>query len=116
MENAAGAKLLLVRLEVARIGLGKVLIVALLGLFLRVQVVEVAEELVEAVHGRQVLVAVTEVVLAEMPGAVAGLLQHLGERGRCGLQAELVAWHADRGHAGADRILTRDERRTARSA
>ena len=37
----------------------------------RVEVVEVAEELVEAVHRGQVLVAVAEVVLAELAGGVA---------------------------------------------
>ena len=39
--------------------------------FHRVEVVEVAEELVEAVHGRQELVAVAQVVLAELAGGVA---------------------------------------------
>ena len=41
-------------------------IVELLGLLLRVEVVEVAEPFVEAVHRRQELVAVAEVVLAEL--------------------------------------------------
>ena len=44
-----------------------------------VEVVEVAEELVEAMHGRQVLVAVAEVVLAELAGGVALRLQELGD-------------------------------------
>ena len=43
--------------------------VVLLDVFAGVEVVEDAEELVEAVRGRQVLVAVAEVVLAELPGA-----------------------------------------------
>jgi hypothetical protein len=39
------------------------------GFFLRVQVIKVAKELVEPVGGRQVLVLVAEVVLAELaPG------------------------------------------------
>ena len=42
-------------------------IVRVLGLFFGVEVVEVAEELVEAVHGRQKLVFVAEMVLAELP-------------------------------------------------
>jgi hypothetical protein len=46
-------------------------IVAVLGLLLGVEVVEVAEELVEAVVGRQVLVEVALVVLAELAGGVA---------------------------------------------
>jgi hypothetical protein len=44
-------------------------VVLVLRLFLGVEVVEVAEEDVEAVIGRQVLVAITEVVLAELPVA-----------------------------------------------
>jgi hypothetical protein len=47
----------------------------MLRLLLGVQVVEVAEELVEAVVGRQVLVAVAEVVLAELAGHVAVRLE-----------------------------------------
>ena len=41
----------------------------------RVQVIEVAEELVEAVDGRQELVAVAQVVLAELTRGVAHRLQ-----------------------------------------
>src|SRR3546814_805366 len=60
---------------------GRILrVVAVLRLLLGVEVIEVAEELVEAVRGRQELVAVAEVVLAELPGGVAELL----ERGRDG--------------------------------
>jgi hypothetical protein len=55
-------------------------VVAILGLFLGVEVVEVAEELIEAVHRRQVLVAVALVVLAELAGGVALALQHGGDR------------------------------------
>ena len=43
-------------------------------LLFRVEVVEVAEELVEAVVGRQVLIAVAEVVIAELAGRVALVL------------------------------------------
>ena len=46
-------------------------VVGLLGLLLGVEVVEVPEELVEPVSGRQELVAVAEVVLAELAGGVA---------------------------------------------
>ena len=45
----------------------------MLGLLLGVEVVEVAEELVEAVGRRKILVAVAEVVLAELAGGVAAL-------------------------------------------
>ena len=63
--------------------------VRLLRLLLRVQVVEVAEELVEAVHGRQELVQVAEMVLAELPGRVAERLQQLGDRHVLGLEADV---------------------------
>jgi hypothetical protein len=43
-------------------------------------VVEVAEELVEPVDRRQVLVEVSEVVLAELAGGIAERLEQLGER------------------------------------
>ena len=62
MDDAARAELLL-ELRVLRV-------VGMLWLLLRVQVVEVAEEFVEPVIGRQHLVAVTEVVLAELAGHV----------------------------------------------
>src|SRR5580765_1008643 len=52
---------------VARVG-------PLFRLFVGVQVVEVAEELVEPVHGRQVLVPVPEVVLPELSGGVTMVL------------------------------------------
>src|SRR5262245_47971498 len=42
-----------------------------LGLLLGVEVVEIAEELIKAVLGRQMLVAIAEMVLAELAGGVA---------------------------------------------
>src|SRR5262249_34013891 len=70
--------------EFLRIGIG-----AQLRLFLGVQVIEVAEELVEAVHGREVLVAVAEVVLAELSRGIAQGLQQLGDGRILGAHAEL---------------------------
>ena len=49
-------------------------------LILGVQVVEVTEELVEAVNRWQELVAVAEMILAELPGRVALRLEQLGDR------------------------------------
>jgi hypothetical protein len=54
-------------------------VVLVLRLLLGVEVVEVAEELVEAVVGGQVLVAVAEVVLAELAGGVALRLEQAGD-------------------------------------
>jgi hypothetical protein len=68
-DHAAGAELLA---EGAAVGQHHVArIVLVLRFLLGVEVVEVAVELVEAVVGGQVLVAVAEVVLAELTGHVA---------------------------------------------
>jgi hypothetical protein len=64
-------------------------VVELLGLFLGVEVIEVAVELVEPVHGRQELVAVAQVVLAELPGRIAKGFEDLGQRRVFLLQAQL---------------------------
>src|SRR5262249_32807448 len=48
---------------------GRVLwIVAVFGLLFGIEVIMIAEEFVEAVHRRRELVAIAEVVLAELPG------------------------------------------------
>ena len=91
-------------------------VVEVLGLLLGVQVVEVAEELVEPVHGRQVLVPVAEVVLAELPGGVAERLQQLRDRRIAVLQPDRGGRHADLGEPGAQRRLAGDERRSPRRA
>ena len=54
--------------------------VVLLGIFAGVQVIEDAEEFVEPVVGRQMFVAVAEVVLAELPRRVAQRLEEIGDR------------------------------------
>ena len=48
-------------------------------LILGVQVIEVAEELVEAVNRRQKFVAVAKMVLAELPGRIALRLEQFGD-------------------------------------
>ena len=73
VQHAARAEPLLELREVLR------RVVGVLRLLLGVEVIEVAEELVEAVHGRQELVAVAEVVLAELAGGVAERLEQLGD-------------------------------------
>ena len=57
---------------------GVLWIVGMLGLVLGVQVIKVAEELVEAVHGRQELVAVPEMVLAELRRGITLWFEQLG--------------------------------------
>src|SRR5215470_9023524 len=66
-QNAAGAELL-PKAWIARI-------VAVLWLFLGVEVVQIAEKFIEAMHRRQILIAVTEMVLAELAGGVAARLE-----------------------------------------
>ena len=91
-------------------------IVRMAGVFHRVEVIEVAEELVEAVHRRQELVAVAQVVLAELAGGVAHRLERGGDGHRLRRQADGGAGLADGGHAGADRQLAGDEVGAARRA
>ena len=59
--------------------------------FHRVEVIEVAEELVEAVDGRQELVEVAEVVLAELAGGVAQVFERRGDGAGLRRQADLGA-------------------------
>jgi hypothetical protein len=81
-------------------------------------VVEVAKELVEAVHRGQELVPVTQVVLAELPRGVAHLLEHRGDGGRRRRHADRRAGLSDRSHPSPDRKLAGDKvgptRRAAR--
>jgi hypothetical protein len=60
--------------------LGVLRIVGMLRLILGVQVIEVAEEFIEAVNGRQEFVAVAEMVLAELSGGIALWLEQIGNR------------------------------------
>ena len=59
--------------------------------------VQVAEELVEAVVGRHVLVAVAEVVLAVLSGHVAVVLEQPGDGQVFYLEAEAGAGQTDLG-------------------
>ena len=75
----------------------------------RVQVIEVAEELVEPVHRRQVFVTIAEVVLAELAGGITERLQHFGDGRVFLLKADLGTRHPHLRQARADRILAGDE-------
>src|SRR5262249_26204935 len=55
-------------------------IVRIFRLVLGVEVIKIAEELVEAVQGGKKFVAITDVVLAELPGGVALRLEQLSDR------------------------------------
>ena len=91
-------------------------IVGVLRLLLGVEVVEVAEELVEAVVGRQELVLVAEVVLAELPVDVAERLQEFRDGRILRLKADIRTGQADLRQSRADRRLARDERRASGGA
>ena len=96
---------------------GRILrIVRQLRLFLGVEVVEVAEELVEAVDRRQRLVAVADVVLAELAGGVAEVLEQAADRRIELAHAHRRAGEADLGQPGADAVLAGEERRAAGGA
>jgi hypothetical protein len=92
-------------------------VILLLGLFLGVEMIEIAEELIEPVHRRQELVAVAESVLAELAGGVSERFQRLGDRDVLWLQAERCSRQTHLGHSGAQAGLAGDERRpTGRAA
>ena len=71
--------------------------------------VQVAEELVEAVQRRQELVQVAEVVLAELAGGVALRLEGGGDGAGLGRHADVGAGLADGRQARAQRDLAGDE-------
>jgi len=84
-------------------------IVRVFRLFLGIQVVEVAEELIEAVHGGQELVPVAQMVLAELAGGITERLQQFRDRRIGRPKADISPGHTDLGEAGTDRVLTGDE-------
>ena len=91
-------------------------IILVLGFLLGVQVVQVAEELVEAVHSRQELVLVAEMVLPELARGVPERFEQFRDGRVLRLETDIGAGHADLGQARADRVLAGDERGPARRA
>ena len=71
--------------------------------------VKVAEELIEALVGGQVFVAVSEMVLAELAGAVAEGLEQAGDGGIFRAVAQLGARQPHLGEPGAEHALAGDE-------
>jgi hypothetical protein len=111
LDDAAGAELLEEGLAAGEPHVPRV--VPVLRLLLGVQVIEAADELVEAVKGRQVLVAIALVVLAELAGGVAQALQDGGHRHVGLLPAFLRSRQADLGHTRAHGHAAADEGRAA---
>src|SRR5690606_14673690 len=81
-----------------------------------VQMVEVAEELVEAMRRRQELILVAQVVLAELAGHVPERLEQVGDRRIFRAQTEIGAGHAHLRQPSSNRILARDESSAAGGA
>ena len=75
----------------------------------RVEVVEIAPELLEAVRGRQRVGVVAEVVLAELAGGVAEVVEELGDRRGAGLEVGRAARQLRRDHAGPERVHAGEE-------
>ena len=94
----------------AQLELRALRVVGVLRLILRVEVIEVAEKLVEAMNGRQELIAVAEMILAELSGHIALRLEQFGERRVLVRQPFLSARQPDLQKAGAHRALAGDER------
>jgi len=94
--------ILLFELRIFRVVIG-------LRFLLRIKVVKVAEELVEAVHRRQVFVLVAQVILAELAGSVALLLQEITDGRRPIGDTVRRAGHADGQQPRAEWMLTKDE-------
>ena len=91
-------------------------IVGQFGFFFGVEMIEVAEELVEAVVGRQHAVEIAEMVLAELAGRVALVLEAGGDGHDVLLHPDRGAGDADFGEAGAIDALPGDEGRASRGA
>ena len=83
------------------IGMGRV--------FHCIEVVEVAEELVEAVDRWQELVAIAEVILAELAGGITLRLESGGNRAGFRRQSHFCAGLSDSGHPRANWQLTRNK-------
>jgi hypothetical protein len=66
--------------------------------------VEVAEELVEAMHRGEVFVSVPQMVLAEPTGGVAKRLQQLCDRWVFGVKTDSGPQHGNLGQASSGRI------------
>ena len=85
-------------------------IVYVFRLLLGIEVVEIAEELVEAVHRWQELVFISKMVLAELTIRVTQRLQQFGDSWVLRPDTDVRSRHANLRQASTDRILTGDER------
>ena len=86
------------------------------GIFHRVEVIEVAKELIKSMHRGEELIEIAQVILPELSGGIAHGLEHGGDGRRGRRHADLGARLADCRHAGADGQLAGDEVRATRRA
>ena len=84
-------------------------IVRILWLFLGIQVVQVAKELIKTVLGGQKFIAVTEVILAELATGITERFQQFSQRRVFRLNAEVSARDAHLGQSSANGVLARDK-------
>src|SRR5262249_53541886 len=75
-------------------------VVAMRGILHRIQMIEITKEFIEAVDGRQKLVEITEVVLAELTGGISHGFEGRGDGRRLGWHAD---WRARLAHGGKPR-------------
>ena len=91
-------------------------VIDILRLLEGVQVVEHAGVLIEAVQGGQVLIAVAEVILAELSGGITEGLEQLRDGRVLVADPLLGTGHAHLGQTDAEGTLARDESGAARRA
>ena len=84
-------------------------VILVFGFLFCVQVIEIAEKLVETVIGGQHFIAVTEVVLAELAGRIALRLEQAGNRGILNHHSLFGTRQADLGETGTKDALTGNE-------
>ena len=86
------------------------------GLFLGVEMIEITEELIKAMIGRQILVMITQMILPKLAGRITLRFQHISDGGHPRRDAMGVTRHTDREQASTKWLLTEDERRPTRRA
>ncbi len=91
-------------------------VIGILRLLLGVEVVERAKELVEAMGGRQGVIGVAEVVLAELSRLVALPLEQFSDRNVPRFETFFRAGQADLEHAGSEADLAGNEARATGGA
>ena len=101
MEYAAWPELLL--------ELGVFRIVRIFRVFLGIQMVQIAEELIESMNGRQKSVLVAKMVLPELAGCVSERFEQLGDSRVFSLKTDRRARQPNFGEASAEHALPGDK-------